>query len=68
MAAMNTMFTSKQKAAAERIASFGAEQRRLKAAAASRRAAAATDEQPDRGTWARPEPSPSAVRRGRYLS
>jgi hypothetical protein len=67
MAAMNTPITPKQKAAAERIASYGAEQRRLKAAAASRRAAAASDEKADQRSRAKPERSPSVARRSRYL-
>jgi hypothetical protein len=67
MAAMNTTFTSKQKASAERIASYGAEQQRLKAAAASRRAAAAGREKVDRSGWATPEPAPSVARRNKYL-
>lgn len=69
MAAMNTTFVSnRQKLTAERIASYGAEQRRLKEAAAARRAAAATaDARVDEGFSVRRE-RPLAVARGsRYL-
>jgi hypothetical protein len=67
MAAMNTTFTPKQKASAERVASYGAEQQRLKAAAAARRAAAAKREPVNQAGWATPERSPSATRRTKYL-
>jgi hypothetical protein len=46
MAAMNKpLGPSRQQLAAERIASYGAEQERLKAAAAARRAASAREEE-----------------------
>ena len=68
MAAMNTTFTSKQKASAERIASYGAEQQRLKAAAAERHAASARRETVDRDRWATPDRPPSVARRSKYLA
>jgi hypothetical protein len=69
MATMNTTFTStKQKVAAERIAGFGAEQRRLKEAAAVRRAAAAArGDDADKGFSPNPERPPVAARRSQYL-
>jgi hypothetical protein len=68
MAAMNTRFTSsRQKVSAELIASFGAEQRRLKAAAAVRRAAAAAaGEVVDKGFSVRPDPL-AVAHHSRYL-
>ena len=70
MAAMNTSFTStKQKVAAERVASYGAEQRRLKAAAAGRRAAAAAGgEKTARDFSARQERPRVGTRRSKYLA
>ena len=68
MAAMNTMFTPKQKASAERIASYAAEQQRLKAAAAGRRAAAASARDGStRDRAATPERPLSVARRSTYL-
>jgi hypothetical protein len=69
MAAMNTQQRStKQQLAAERIAGFGAEQRRLKEAANARRtAAAAADEQAERHFSARPERAPERTLSSRYL-
>jgi hypothetical protein len=65
MAAMNTTFTSsRNRLTAERVASYTAEQRRLKAAAASRRAAAAAGKKSDP---ARPERPSALTRRSQYL-
>ncbi|HKG03956.1 MAG TPA: hypothetical protein VKB03_12310 [Conexibacter sp.] len=68
MAAMNKpLGPSRQQVAAERIASLGAEQQRLKAAAAARREAAAREEeQPDTGFSVRPRSTP-VTRPSRYL-
>jgi hypothetical protein len=68
MAAVNPTLTSKQKASAERIASYGAEQRRLKEAAADRRAAAADGERVDPRRLPTPETAPPAARPSKYLS
>jgi hypothetical protein len=61
---MNRAFTSsRQRLLAEQVASYGAEQRRLKAAAASRRAAAvlhAAGEETDHGLPARARRPPVA--------
>jgi hypothetical protein len=69
MAAMNKPLTpSRQQVAAERIASFGAEQQRLKAAAAARRAATAReDERRDASFSVRRQRSTPASRPSRYL-
>jgi hypothetical protein len=69
MAAMDKpLGPSRQQVAAERIASFGAEQQRLKAAAAARRAAAAReDEQRDPGFSFRRQRSTPADRPSNYL-
>jgi hypothetical protein len=68
MAAMNTSFSSSSRnLSAERVASFGFEQERLKAAAAGRRAAAAAGTQVDQGLSARPVRISAAVRRSQYL-
>jgi len=69
MAGMNTALTSsRQKLTAERIAGYGAEQRRLKEEAAARRAAAAlraaTGAETDRNVPARPSRSPAVARGG----
>lgn len=66
--AANTTLTSKQQLAADRIASYGAEQQRLKAAAAERRATAARGEGADPRRLPTPETAPPATRRSRYLS
>ncbi len=62
---MNRAFTSsRQRLLAEQVASYGAEQRRLKAAAASRRAAVvlrAAGEGTDHSLLARPWRPPAAV-------
>jgi len=59
---------SPQQAAAERIASLGAEQQRLKAAAAARREASAREEeQPETGFSVRPQRSTPVTRPSRYL-
>lgn len=69
MAAMNKPLTpSRQQVAAERIASFGAEQQRLKAAAAERRAASAREAEQRDGTFSvRQQRSTPADRPSRYL-
>jgi len=70
MAAMNKpLGPSRQQVAAERIASYGAEQERLKAAAAARRAAAAReDEQRDASfSVRRQQRSTPTDRPSRYL-
>jgi hypothetical protein len=68
MAGMNMMHGSnRSKNSPERIASFGAEQRRLKAAAAGRRAAAAAGGQSGQALPSRPERSPAVARRSKYL-
>jgi hypothetical protein len=68
---MNGKFTSnRQRLLAERVASYGAEQRRLKDAAASRRAAAAlraAREETDHNLSARPQRLPAAAGRSQYL-
>jgi len=69
---MDRQFTStRQRLLAERVAGYGAEQRRLKAAAAERRAAAAlraTGEAGDHGLSARPRrPSTAAAGRRRHF-
>lgn len=59
--------TAKQLAAAERVAEFTAEQRRLKAAAAERRAAAAAaPDEPARKGFGQPE-TPRVHRPSQYL-
>ena len=69
MAAMNKPLTpSRQQVAAERIASYGAEQERLKAAAAARRAAAAREAQRGGSNFAvRAQRSTPADRPSNYL-
>jgi hypothetical protein len=69
MAATDRTGTStRQQIAAERIASFGAEQRRLKAAAASRRAvAAAAGDRSARSVSAKLDRSPVVGRPSKYL-
>jgi hypothetical protein len=63
MAGMNTTLTSsRQKLTAERVAGYGAEQRRLKAAAAGRRAAAATGEETAHSVSARRQRPPAVAR------
>jgi hypothetical protein len=69
---MNRAFTStdRQRLLAEQIASYGAEQRRLKAAAADRRAAMAVreaGEETARGVPARPRRPPAASGRSQHL-
>jgi hypothetical protein len=59
--------TAKQVLAAERIASFTAEQRRLKAAATRRRAAVSTGEQTGESSRATAESAPVVARRSQYL-
>jgi hypothetical protein len=69
MAAINKpLGPSRQQVAAERIASYGAEQERLKAAAAARRAAAArAAEQPGSSFSVRRQRSTPTDRPSRYL-
>jgi hypothetical protein len=67
MAGMNIVLTSsRQRLTAERVAGYGAEQRRLKAAAADRRAAAAlraaTGEETDHSVAAGSRRPPAVVR------
>ncbi|MGB2711462.1 MAG: hypothetical protein WBC33_08080 [Conexibacter sp.] len=69
---MNTTFTSnRQRLSAERVAGYGAEQRRLKAEAAGRRAAAAlratAGEEPEHGRSASPQRPPATTGRSQYL-
>lgn len=59
--------TAKQQLAAERIASFTAEQRRLKAAAAQRRAVATKPDETGDGFRTTAESAPVAPRRSQYL-
>jgi hypothetical protein len=68
MAATNRTLTPKQQLAAERVAGFGAEQRRLKEEAATRRAAAASHpEQIERGFSTRHARRVAAAPPSRYL-
>ncbi len=59
--------TAKQLLAAERIANYTAEQRRLKTAAADRRAAPATADAKRDGFRAVTESAPAVPRRSQYL-
>ncbi len=69
MATVNRSYASaRREAAAERVAGFGAEQRRLKAAAAVRREASATGgETRDASFSVRPERPPVSTPPSRYL-
>jgi hypothetical protein len=68
MAAMNQSFPpSKRDVAAQRIASFTAEQRRLKAAATSRRAAAVADQKASQGFSVRSDEPSAPARPSQYL-
>ncbi len=69
---MNRAFTStnRQRLLADQVASYGAEQRRLKAAAADRRTATAVraaGEEAGHGLPARPRRSPAAAGRSQHL-
>jgi len=68
MAAMNKpLGPSRQQVAAERIASYGAEQERLKAAAAARRAAAAREDPKRDASFSARRRSTPTDRPSRYL-